>query len=99
VWVFIIESPHQQFHQLAANDIELSVRVMLDGMDQTMVKGSRVEIRDLGSSGLNYRAPRNGRNPKTAERVSMPGKYVPHFKPGNASKNRRNVSMPVFQFI
>ncbi|MEC8960923.1 MAG: HU family DNA-binding protein, partial [Pseudomonadota bacterium] len=34
--------------------------------------------------------PRIGRNPKTGESVSVPGKYVPHFKPGRLLRERVN---------
>jgi small subunit ribosomal protein S1 len=37
---------------------------------------------------LNYRPPRVGRNPKTGERVSVEGKYVPHFKAGKELRDR-----------
>jgi integration host factor subunit beta len=31
-----------------------------------------------------------GRNPRTGETVALPGKYVPHFKPGKALRERVN---------
>jgi len=34
--------------------------------------------------------PRTGRNPKTGESVEVPGKYVPHFKPGRLLRERVN---------
>ncbi|MCB1903604.1 MAG: HU family DNA-binding protein, partial [Gammaproteobacteria bacterium] len=39
---------------------------------------------------LHYRPPRQGRNPKTGESVSLAGKYVPHFKPGKELRERVN---------
>ena len=39
---------------------------------------------------LHFRPPRVGRNPKTGETVSLPGKYVPHFKPGKELRERVN---------
>jgi integration host factor subunit beta len=29
-----------------------------------------------------------GRNPKTGEPVALPGKHVPHFKPGKSLRER-----------
>jgi integration host factor subunit beta len=34
-----------------------------------------------------------GRNPKTGEAVQLPGKYVPHFKPGKELRERVNESI------
>jgi integration host factor subunit beta len=34
-----------------------------------------------------------GRNPKTGDTVELPGKYVPHFKPGKELRERVNLSL------
>jgi integration host factor subunit beta len=47
-----------------------------------MVKGHRIEIRGFGSFTVNHRPARIGRNPRSGERVDIPEKRVPHFKPG-----------------
>ena len=68
--------------QLLAKDAELAVKVILDAMSASLSRGGRIEVRGFGSFGLNYRPPRQGRNPKTGDRVKVPAKYVPHFKAG-----------------
>ena len=78
-----------QIH-LTPRDIETSVNAVLEHMSNSLVEGDRIEIRGFGSIGLRYRAPRIGRNPKTGESVSVPGKYVPHFKPGRLLRERVN---------
>lgn len=74
--------------QLKLKDAELAVRVILDALSDALSKGGRAEIRGFGSFGLNYRPPRQGRNPKTGAKVKVPAKYVPHFKPGKELKER-----------
>ena len=74
--------------QLTAQDIELAVRTILDGMSRALARGGRVEIRGFGSFGINYRPPRKGRNPKNGVIVMVPAKYVPHFKPGKELRER-----------
>lgn len=76
--------------QLAYKDIELAVKTMLEHMGQALSEGERIEIRGFGSFSLHYRSPRIGRNPKTGEAVTLPGKYVPHFKPGKELRERVN---------
>lgn len=73
---------------LQSADAELAVKTMLDAMISSLVGGKRIEIRGFGSFSLNFRPPRVGRNPKTGERVSVEGKYVPHFKAGKELRDR-----------
>ncbi|MDT8319220.1 MAG: integration host factor subunit beta [Xanthomonadales bacterium] len=73
---------------LAHLDVELSVKTILEQMSASLASGDRIEIRGFGSFSLHYRAPRMGRNPKTGEAVALPGKHVPHFKPGKALRER-----------
>ncbi len=79
--------------QLSHKDIELAVKTMLEHMSETLATGERIEIRGFGSFSLHYRAPRLGRNPKTGETVQLPGKYVPHFKPGKEMRERVNLGL------
>ena len=71
-------------------DVELGVKAILEQMSASLAEGDRIEIRGFGSFSLHYRAPRLGRNPKTGDAVALPGKYVPHFKPGKALRERVN---------
>jgi integration host factor subunit beta len=75
-----------KFSQLVHKDAELSVKTIIDSLDNTLSKGGRVEIRGFGSFSLNHRPARLGRNPKTGEKVNVPEKFVPHFKPGKELK-------------
>jgi integration host factor subunit beta len=74
--------------QLLSKDAELAVKVILEALSAALSRGGRVEIRGFGSFGLNYRPPRQGRNPKTGEKVKVPAKYVPHFKAGKELRER-----------
>jgi integration host factor subunit beta len=74
--------------QLLAKDAELAVKVILDTLGETLAEGGRIEIRGFGSFALNYRPPRQGRNPKSGDKVQVPAKYVPHFKAGKELRER-----------
>ena len=73
---------------LQAKDVEYSVKVLVDTMTRALAKGQRIEIRGFGSFDLNERPARTARNPKTGERVQVPAKKVPHFKPGKELRER-----------
>lgn len=75
---------------LTAADVEVAVKSITEAISRHLIQDGRIEIRDFGTFSLNYRPPRNGRNPKTGERVHVPEKRVPHFKPGKGLRERVN---------
>lgn len=78
----------ERFPQLVAKDADFAVKMVLDAMSEALAKGDRIEIRGFGSFALNYRPPRVGRNPKSGDKVSVPEKWVPHFKAGKELRER-----------
>lgn len=83
----------ERFPQLVAKDADYAVKMILDAMTESLANGDRIEIRGFGSFALNYRPPRVGRNPKSGEKVSVPEKYVPHFKAGKELRERVDIAM------
>jgi integration host factor subunit beta len=53
-------------------------------------RGEKIELRGFGSFRLRQREPRKGRNPKTGDKVDVPPKKVPYFKPGKELKDLLN---------
>lgn len=84
----LISKLAMRYPQLVTKDAELAVKTILDAMGDSLSQGERIEIRGFGSFSLNYRPPRVGRNPKTGGKVSVPEKYVPHFKAGKELRER-----------
>ena len=76
-----------------AKEVEYSVKILVDTMTRSLARGQRIEIRGFGSFDLNHRPARQGRNPKTGDKVSVPEKYVPHFKPGKELRERVDRAM------
>ena len=83
----------ERFPQLVAKDADFAVKMILDAMSEALAKGDRIEIRGFGSFSLNYRPPRVGRNPKSGDKVSVPEKWVPHFKAGKELRERVDKSL------
>lgn len=86
----------RQVH-LKSDDVDLAVKTLLEQMSASLANGDRIEIRGFGSFSLHYRPPRIERNPKTGESVALPGKHVPHFKPGKELRERVNAVVPLPQ--
>ena len=68
--------------------------VIVDTVFQSIVdalhRGEKIELRGFGSFRLRRRESRKGRNPKTGDKVDVPPKQVPYFKPGKELKDLIN---------
>jgi len=78
----------KRFPRLPVRDTDFAVKSILDAMAQSLADGQRIEIRGFGSFSLTKRPARLGRNPKSGEKVMVPEKRVPHFKPGKELRER-----------
>jgi integration host factor subunit beta len=75
---------------LKPDEIEKVVTTFFDEIANRLAKGGRVELRGFGAFSTRERDARKGRNPRTGEAVSVPGKKVPYFKPGKEMRARLN---------
>ena len=87
----LVDRLHSRVPTLTHDDAKSVVDVILEVITNSLAVNSRVEIRGFGSFNLNYRQLRVGRNPKSGEKVQVPGKYVPYFKAGKEMREGVNV--------
>ncbi|MBV7434923.1 integration host factor subunit beta [Cardiobacteriaceae bacterium TAE3-ERU3] len=87
----LIERLAMRYPELRAQDVEETVKLMIEKICQSLEKGDRVEIRGFGSFSLHYREARVGRNPKTGESVEVPAKSIPYFRAGKELRERVDV--------
>ena len=76
--------------ELRAEEIEQVVDIFFDEIAKRLADGGRVELRGFGAFSTREREPREGRNPRTGETVSVPAKRVPYFKPGKEMRKLLN---------
>ena len=74
--------------ELTRKESEVIVETIFDSVVDSLKGGDKVEIRGFGSFRTRERKGRIGRNPKSGERVVVPPKTIPFFKP---SKELRDV--------
>ena len=67
---------------LYQRDAEHVVDAVLEEVVSALSRGDRVELRGFGMFSVKNRQARIGRNPRTGEKVSVEGKFVPFFKAG-----------------
>ena len=53
-----------------------------------LARGGKVTISGFGTFEARARKPRQGRNPRTGEMISIPATRAPAFKPGKPLKDR-----------
>jgi integration host factor subunit beta len=75
---------------LYQRDVENVVNAILDAISEALARGDRVELRGFGAFSVKSRPAREGRNPRTGERVSVEEKSVPFFKSGKEMRARLN---------
>ena len=78
--------------ELTRKDSEVIVETIFDSVVRSLRAGDKIEIRGFGSFRTRQRKPRVGRNPKTGERVEVPAKKIPFFKPSKELKDFVNNS-------
>jgi integration host factor subunit beta len=76
--------------ELTKKDAERLVEIVFESIIETLNQGEKIELRGFGSFRLRQREPRKGRNPKTGDKVDVPPKKVPYFKPGKELKELIN---------
>jgi integration host factor subunit beta len=80
--------------ELTKKHSEVIVNTVFQAIIEALKADEKIELRGFGSFRIRHRRPRMGRNPKTGDRVSVPAKMIPYFKPGKDLKDLIN-SQPV----
>src|SRR5712675_3803427 len=78
--------------EVTRKDGEVIVETIFDSIVRSLRVGDKIEIRGFGSFRTRQRKPRIGRNPKTGDRVEVPAKKIPFFKPSKELKDLVNNS-------
>jgi len=73
--------------ELPRKESETIVETIFDSIIAALQKGEKIEIRGFGSFRTRQRRGRVGRNPKTGEKVEVPPKKIPFFKPSKELKD------------
>jgi len=68
--------------QINKQQAEQIIDIVTSSIIEALADGDKVEIRGFGSFRVRHRAAKEGRNPKTGEKVFVPPKKVPFFKTG-----------------
>jgi integration host factor subunit beta len=78
--------------ELPRKESEMVVETIFESIIQALHSNDKIEIRGFGSFRTRQRRGRTGRNPKTGEKVQVPPKRIPFFKPSKELKDFVNTS-------
>lgn len=84
----LIEKLSEEYPKMTKKQIEFIVNGVFSSIKDTLKNGGKVEIRGFGSFKVREKSAKTGRNPKTGEKVEVPAKKVPYFKPGKEIKEQ-----------
>ena len=76
--------------QLSKKHAEIVVNTVFESIVDSLRSDEKIELRGFGSFRIRSRGARIGRNPKTGDRVEVPAKLIPYFKPGKELKELLN---------
>lgn len=76
--------------EVTRKESEAIVEVIFDSIVASLRAGEKIEIRGFGSFRTRQRDARTGRNPKTGEKVEVPARKIPYFKPSKELKDGLN---------
>ena len=73
--------------QITKKEADTVVNATLDAIIDGLAKEGKVIIPGFGSFEVRNKTAREGRNPRTGEKVKIAAKRAPAFKPGKAMKD------------
>ncbi len=74
--------------RLTKKDATVAVDEVFEGMVEALARGEEVRIAGFGSVVVKERKPRQGVNPSTGEKMTIPAAKVVGFKAAKALKDR-----------
>lgn len=75
---------------MARKDALVAVDTTIDTIREAMLQGEKVSLVGFGTFDTKTKRARQGRNPRTSEKIDIPPKAITVFRPGKAFRERVN---------
>jgi len=72
---------------MSKKDAVEALNTVIEEITKTLSKGGQVVLTGFGTFRVGARAAREGRNPKTGEKIKIPAMKTPKFKAGKSLKD------------
>ena len=75
---------------MSRKDAIEALEIFLGAVKDTLKAGDKISLVGFGTFYVKHKKARNGRNPRTGERIQIPPKMIATFKPGKAFRSLVN---------
>ena len=75
---------------LSKKDAEKALNACVESIEETLKAGDKVSLVGFGTFETRERAAREGKNPRTGEKIKIAASKAPAFKAGKAFKDMLN---------
>ena len=72
---------------LSKKDAEKALNAFVESIEETLKAGDKVSLVGFGTFETRERAARDGKNPRTGEKIKIAASKIPAFKAGKAFKD------------
>ena len=86
----IVSSKVAQSTGMSRKDTMDAIEIFLECVKESLKQGEKVSLVGFGTFYLKQKNARNGRNPRTGDKIFIPAKSVATFKPGKAFREMVN---------
>ena len=69
---------------MSRKDSILALEIFLSSIKEALKKGDKISLVGFGTFYVKEKRSRNGRNPRTGDRIKIPPKKIATFKPGKS---------------
>ena len=76
--------------ELSKKDAEAAVAAVVSAITEALADGDKVSLVGFGTFDVRERAARDGKNPRTGEKIKIEAAKAPAFKAGKALKDAVN---------
>lgn len=76
--------------EIKKTEAEKAVNAVITAITDAMVEGDKVQLVGFGTFEVRERAAREGMNPQTKSKITIPASKVPAFKAGKSLKDAVN---------
>ena len=76
--------------EISKKDAEKALKAFTDVVAEELVKGEKIQLVGFGTFEVSERKEREGRNPKSGEKMTISASRTPKFKAGKALKDQVN---------
>ena len=77
--------------EISRKDAEKAIKAFTDVITEELIKGEKIQIVGFGTFEVAERKAREGRNPKTKEKMPIAASRAPKFKAGKSLKYQVNI--------